>query len=96
MKWETDVMRRSWASYLYNFDKKRSMAQIARVAGNSARILDKHYVQNLPDGEGKRYFSIGGPLKAGGGGLSVWRPVTLDAYVKKASMREDDGGVPLP
>jgi integrase len=64
VKWETDIMRRSWASYLYNFDKKRSMVQIARVAGNSARILDKHYIQNLPDGEGKKYFAIGGqPLK---------------------------------
>tara|TARA_Y100000589_G_C27103179_1_gene608941 strand:- start:27 stop:1322 length:1296 start_codon:yes stop_codon:yes gene_type:complete len=60
-RWQSDVMRRSCWSYLYNRDGEITMDKMARIAGNSAQILDRHYVKTLPAGLGEKYFTIGLP-----------------------------------
>ena len=62
-EWPPDVMRRSCWSYLYNMDGEITLDKMARIAGNSAQVLDVHYVKTLPSGLGEEYFSIGLPNK---------------------------------
>ena len=62
-EWPPDIMRRSCWSYLYNMDGEITLDKMARIAGNSAQVLDVHYVKTLPSGLGEEYFSIGLPNK---------------------------------
>jgi integrase len=59
ISWKADICRHSWASHLYAKNGDSSANLIARVAGNSQRILEKHYLRALSRKQGVEYFKIG-------------------------------------
>ncbi len=58
--WISDCCRHSWASYYYASNPAQAPDMIARIAGNSAWVLEQHYINpKLSKADGDNYFKIG-------------------------------------
>lgn len=55
-KWENDVMRHSFCSYL--LAKEQNIGLVAEQAGNSPEMIRKHYRRPLTQEEGEAWFEI--------------------------------------